>query len=65
MLAQFRESAQAMVTPVRALRRFLHVAGHVPVPLSAAVPAGLAGGWRHCPAAWTPRWRSFAPAAHI
>jgi integrase/recombinase XerD len=39
-----RESAKAMVTAVRALLRFLHVAGHVPVPLAAAVPA--VAGWR-------------------
>jgi integrase/recombinase XerD len=38
------ESAKAMVTAVRALLRFLHVAGHVPVPLAAAVPA--VAGWR-------------------
>ncbi len=31
------ESAEATVTAVRALLRFLHVAGHVPVPLAAAV----------------------------
>lgn len=37
-------SAQAMVTSVRALLRFLHVAGKVPVPLAAAVPA--VAGWR-------------------
>ena len=39
-----RESAKAMVTAVRALLRFLLVAGHVPVPLAAAVPA--VAGWR-------------------
>jgi len=38
------ESAKATVTAVRALLRFLHVAGHVPVPLTAAVPA--VAGWR-------------------
>jgi site-specific recombinase XerD len=38
------ESAKAAVTAVRALLRFLHVAGHVPVPLAGAVP-GVAG-WR-------------------
>ena len=38
------ESAKAAVTAVRALLRFLHVAGHVPVPLVAAVPA--VAGWR-------------------
>jgi integrase/recombinase XerD len=38
------ESAKATVTAVRALLRFLHVAGHVPVPLAAAVPA--VAGWR-------------------
>jgi integrase/recombinase XerD len=38
------ESAKAMVTAVRALLRFLHVTGHVPVPLAAAVPA--VAGWR-------------------
>ena len=38
------ESAKALVTAVRALLRFLHVAGHVPVPLAAAVPA--VAGWR-------------------
>jgi integrase/recombinase XerD len=38
------ESAKAMVTAVRALLRFLHVAGHVPIPLAAAVPA--VAGWR-------------------
>ena len=32
------------MTAVRALLRFLHVAGHVPVPLAAAVPA--VAGWR-------------------
>jgi site-specific recombinase XerC len=37
-------SAQAMVTSVRALLRFLHVAGKVPVPLAAAAPA--VAGWR-------------------
>jgi integrase/recombinase XerD len=37
-------SAQAMVTSLRALLRFLHVAGKVPVPLAAAVPA--VAGWR-------------------
>jgi site-specific recombinase XerC len=37
-------SAQAMVTSVRALLRFLHVAGKVPVPLAAAVPS--VAGWR-------------------
>jgi integrase/recombinase XerD len=41
------ESAKAMVTAVRALLRFLHVAGHVPVPLAAAVPA--VAGWRLAP----------------
>ncbi|HEX8761007.1 MAG TPA: tyrosine-type recombinase/integrase, partial [Pseudonocardiaceae bacterium] len=38
------ESVKAAVTAVRALLRFLHVAGHVPVPLAGAVP-GVAG-WR-------------------
>jgi len=38
------ESAKAMVTAARALLRFLHVAGYVPVPLAAAVPA--VAGWR-------------------
>jgi len=38
------ESAKAMVTAVRALLRFLHVAGYVPVPLAGAVPA--VAGWR-------------------
>jgi len=38
------ESAKATVTAVRALLRFLHVTGHVPVPLTAAVPA--VAGWR-------------------
>jgi integrase/recombinase XerD len=38
------ESAKAAVTAVRALLRFLHAAGHVPVPLAAAVPA--VAGWR-------------------
>jgi site-specific recombinase XerD len=38
------ESAKAAVTAVRALLRFLHVAGHVPVPLAGAVPA--VAGWR-------------------
>ncbi len=47
------ESAKALVTAVRALLRFLPVAGHVPVPLAAAVPA--VAGWPHCPAGWTPR----------
>jgi site-specific recombinase XerD len=37
-------SAKAAVTAVRALLRFLHVAGHVPVGLAAAVPA--VAGWR-------------------
>src|SRR5881409_362529 len=37
-------SAKATVTAVRALLRFLHVAGYVPVPLAAAVPA--VAGWR-------------------
>lgn len=37
-------SAKAIVTAVRALLRFLHVAGYVPVPLAAAVPA--VAGWR-------------------
>lgn len=32
-------SAQAAVTAIRALLRFLHVAGHVPVGLAAAVPS--------------------------
>ena len=39
-----RESAKAMVTAVRALLRFLHVTGQVPLGLAAAVP-GVAG-WR-------------------
>ena len=38
------ESAKAAVTAVRALLRFRHVAGHVPVPLAGAVPA--VAGWR-------------------
>jgi site-specific recombinase XerC len=38
------ESAKATVTALRALLRFLHVAGHVPVPLAAAVPS--VAGWR-------------------
>ena len=38
------KSAKAMVTALRALLRFLHVAGHVPVSLAAAVPA--VAGWR-------------------
>jgi integrase/recombinase XerD len=38
------ESAKAMVTAVRALLRFLHAAGHVPVSLAGAVPA--VAGWR-------------------
>lgn len=37
-------SAKAAVTAVRALLRFLHVAGHVPVGLAAAVPS--VAGWR-------------------
>jgi integrase/recombinase XerD len=37
-------SAKAIVTAVRSLLRFLHVAGYVPVPLAAAVPA--VAGWR-------------------
>lgn len=41
------ESAKAMVTAVRALLRFLHVRGHVPVLLAAAVPA--VAGWRLAP----------------
>jgi site-specific recombinase XerD len=38
------ESAKALVTAVRALLRFLHVTGQVPVPLAGAVPA--VAGWR-------------------
>jgi site-specific recombinase XerD len=38
------ESAKALVTAVRALLRFMHVTGHVPVPLAGAVPA--VAGWR-------------------
>jgi integrase/recombinase XerD len=38
------ESAKAAVTAVRALLRFLHVSGRVPVPLAAAVPS--VAGWR-------------------
>lgn len=38
------ESAKAMVTAVRALLRFLHMAGRVPVGLAAAVPS--VAGWR-------------------
>jgi integrase len=38
------ESAKATVTAVRALLRFLHVTGQVPVPLAGAVPA--VAGWR-------------------
>jgi integrase/recombinase XerD len=38
------ESAKAAVTAVRALLRFLHVAGHVPDLLVAAVPS--VAGWR-------------------
>ena len=37
-------SAKAAVTAVRALLRFLHVAGYVPVELAAAVPT--VAGWR-------------------
>src|SRR5258705_13247832 len=37
-------SAKAMATSLRALLRFLHVSGHTPVGLAAAVPAGA--GWR-------------------
>src|SRR5262249_38905470 len=37
-------SAKAMVTALRALLRFLHVAGRVPVSLAAAVPS--VAGWR-------------------
>lgn len=37
-------SAKATVTAVRALLRFLHVAGRVPVSLAAAVPS--VAGWR-------------------
>jgi integrase/recombinase XerD len=37
-------SAKATVTAVRALLRFLHVVGYVPVSLAAAVPA--VAGWR-------------------
>ena len=37
-------SAKATVTAVRALLRFLHVTGQVPVPLAGAVPA--VAGWR-------------------
>jgi integrase/recombinase XerD len=37
-------SAKVMVDSMRALLRFLHVAGKVPVPLAAAVPA--VAGWR-------------------
>lgn len=37
-------SAKAAVTAIRALLRFLHVAGHVPVSLVGAVPA--VAGWR-------------------
>jgi site-specific recombinase XerD len=37
-------SAKAAVTAVRALLRYLHVAGLIPVPLIAAVPA--VAGWR-------------------
>jgi len=39
-----RESVKALVTAMRALLRFVHVAGYVPVPLAAAVPA--VAGWR-------------------
>jgi site-specific recombinase XerD len=38
------ESAKATVTAVRALLRFVHVAGYVPVLLAAAVPS--VAGWR-------------------
>ena len=38
------ESAKATVTAVRALLRFWHLAGHVPMPLAGAVPA--VAGWR-------------------
>lgn len=37
-------TAKASVTAIRALLRFLHVAGHVPVGLAGAVPA--MAGWR-------------------
>jgi site-specific recombinase XerD len=39
-----RESAKAMVTALRALLRFLHVAGRVPASLTGAVPA--VANWR-------------------
>jgi hypothetical protein len=46
-----RESAKAMVTAVRALLRFLHVAGQVPLGLAAEVPGlavGVAAAWARC-----------------
>jgi integrase/recombinase XerD len=43
-------SAKAVVTALRSLLRFLHVAGHVQVPLAAAAPT--VAGWR---LTWLPR----------
>jgi hypothetical protein len=41
-----------MVTAVRALLRFLRVAGRVPVSLAGAVPS--VEGWRRCLTGWLP-----------
>lgn len=43
-------SAKAAVTGVRSLLRCLHVAGLIPVSLTAAVPTVASGGWTRCPA---------------
>lgn len=41
-------SAKAQITGTRALLRFLHVQGLIPVPLTAAVPGSRVGGWPRC-----------------
>ena len=53
-------SAKAAVTSIRALLRFLHVAGWIPVPLVGAVPA--VAGWRQ---ASLPRGLEVGVAARI
>lgn len=53
-------SAKAAVTSIRALLRFLHVAGWVPAPLAGAVPA--VAGWRQ---ASLPRGLEAGVAARI
>ena len=60
---------KASVTALRSLLRYLHLTGHIPRPLTGAVPAAASWVWQRAPRSasrnWSPGcWRRATRAPH-